>query len=55
MVIKYDDPLSVGVGAFAALAAVSGLGALIGRVLLNKIRSRRSGASAAPSASRWRW
>ena len=38
MVIKYDDPLSVGVGAFAALAAVSGLGALIGRVLLNKIR-----------------
>ena len=38
MVIKYDDPLSVGVGAFAALAAVSGLGALIGRVLLAKIR-----------------
>ena len=38
MVIKYDDPLSVGVGAFAALAAVSGLGALIGRVLLARIR-----------------
>ena len=38
MVIRYDDPLSVGVGAFAALAAVSGLGALIGRVLLARIR-----------------
>jgi Ca2+/H+ antiporter, TMEM165/GDT1 family len=38
MVIKYDDPLSVGVGAFAALACVSGLAALVGRVLLAKIR-----------------
>lgn len=38
MVIKYNDPLSVGIGAFAALACVSGLGALIGRVLLARIR-----------------
>jgi putative Ca2+/H+ antiporter (TMEM165/GDT1 family) len=48
LVIKYDDPLSVGVGAFAALAAVSGLGALIGRVLLTRMRLstiRRVGGS----------
>jgi Ca2+/H+ antiporter, TMEM165/GDT1 family len=48
MVIKYDDPLSVGVGAFAALACVSGLAALVGRVLLAKIRLatiRRLGGS----------
>jgi putative Ca2+/H+ antiporter (TMEM165/GDT1 family) len=38
LVITYDDALSVGVGAFAALAAVSGLGALIGRVLLTRMR-----------------
>ena len=38
LVIKYDDPLSVGVGAFAALAAVSGLGAVIGRILLTRMR-----------------
>lgn len=38
LVIKYDDPVSVGVGAFAALAAVSGLGAVIGRVLLTRMR-----------------
>jgi putative Ca2+/H+ antiporter (TMEM165/GDT1 family) len=38
LVIKYDDPISVGVGAFAALAAVSGLGAVIGRILLTRMR-----------------
>ncbi|HET8982977.1 MAG TPA: TMEM165/GDT1 family protein [Pedococcus sp.] len=38
LVIKYDDPVSVGVGAFAALAAVSGLGAVIGRILLTRMR-----------------
>jgi len=38
LVIKYDDPVSVGVGAFAALAAVSGLGAVIGRILLTQMR-----------------
>lgn len=38
LVLKYRDPISVFVGAFAALAAVSALGALIGRVLLTRIR-----------------
>jgi putative Ca2+/H+ antiporter (TMEM165/GDT1 family) len=38
LVIKYDDAVSVGVGAFAALAAVSGLGAVIGRILLTRLR-----------------
>ena len=38
LVIKYDDPVSVGVGAFAARAAVSGLGAVIGRILLTRMR-----------------
>jgi putative Ca2+/H+ antiporter (TMEM165/GDT1 family) len=38
LVIKYDDPLSVGLGAWGALAVVSALGALIGRVLLARIR-----------------
>jgi putative Ca2+/H+ antiporter (TMEM165/GDT1 family) len=38
LVIKYDDPLSVGLGAWVALAVVSALGALIGRVLLARIR-----------------
>ena len=38
LVIKYDDPVSVGVGAFAALAAVSGLGAVFGRILLTRMR-----------------
>lgn len=35
---RYDDPLSVGLGAFLALATVSGLGALSGRVLLQRLR-----------------
>ncbi len=38
LVAKYDDPLSVFVGAFAALLAVSGLAVLVGRVLLTRIR-----------------
>jgi putative Ca2+/H+ antiporter (TMEM165/GDT1 family) len=38
MVLRYKDPLSVFVGAFLALAAVSALGALLGRALLAKVR-----------------
>jgi len=40
LVAKYDDPLSVFLGAFGALLAVSGLAVLVGRVLLNHIRLR---------------
>ena len=38
MVVKYQDPVSVGVGAFLALATVSALGAMLGRTLLKRIR-----------------
>ena len=38
LVAKYDDPVSVFVGALAALLAVSGLAVLAGRVLLSRIR-----------------
>ncbi|MDQ1482888.1 MAG: Ca2+/H+ antiporter, family [Actinomycetota bacterium] len=38
LVVKYQDPVSVGVGAFLALATVSGLGAVLGRTLLGRIR-----------------
>ena len=38
LVAKYDDPLSVFLGAFGALLAVSGLAVLVGRWLLNHIR-----------------
>jgi len=38
LVVKYQDPVSVGVGAFVALATVSALGALLGRTLLKRIR-----------------
>lgn len=38
LVVKYEDPVSVGVGAFLALATVSALGALLGRTLLTRIR-----------------
>jgi putative Ca2+/H+ antiporter (TMEM165/GDT1 family) len=37
MVLRYDEPLSVFVGAFTALAAVSALAALLGRALLATI------------------
>lgn len=37
LVIKYHDPVSVFVGAFLALATVSGLAALLGRALLTRI------------------
>ena len=40
LVAKYDDPLSVFVGAFGALLAVSGVAVLTGRVLLSHIRLR---------------
>jgi Ca2+/H+ antiporter, TMEM165/GDT1 family len=38
LVAKYDDPLSVFIGAWAALLAVSGLAVIVGRVLLAKVR-----------------
>jgi len=37
MVLRYHDPLSVFVGAFVALSAVSALGALLGRALLARV------------------
>jgi len=40
LVAKYDDPVSVFVGALGALLAVSGLAVLLGRVLLNYIKLR---------------
>jgi Ca2+/H+ antiporter, TMEM165/GDT1 family len=38
LVVKYQDPVSVGVGAFLALATVSALGAVLGRTLLTRIK-----------------
>ena len=38
LVVRYQDPWSVGVGAFLALATVSALGAVLGRTLLKRIR-----------------
>ena len=38
LVVKYQDPVSVGVGAFLALATVSALGAVLGRALLKRVR-----------------
>jgi Ca2+/H+ antiporter, TMEM165/GDT1 family len=38
LVVKYEDPVSVGVGAFLALATVSALGAVLGRTLLRRIK-----------------
>ncbi|MEP7192331.1 MAG: TMEM165/GDT1 family protein [Actinomycetota bacterium] len=38
LVVKYGDPVSVGLGAFLALATVSALGAVLGRSLLRWIR-----------------
>ncbi len=37
LVARYDDPLSVFIGAWGALLAVSGLAVIVGRVLLNHI------------------
>jgi len=47
-VVKYNNPVSVGVGAFLALAAVSALAAVLGRTLLRRIKLatiRRVGGS----------
>jgi len=47
LVVKYQDPVSVGAGAFLALAAVSALGAVLGRTLLRWVKLatiRRLGA-----------
>ena len=41
LVVKYHEPLSVGVGAWAALVCVSGLAALAGRSLLKWVRLSR--------------
>ncbi|MFN8046816.1 MAG: TMEM165/GDT1 family protein [Dermatophilaceae bacterium] len=38
LVLKYHDPVSVFLGAFLALATVSGLGAVLGRALLKRMR-----------------
>jgi putative Ca2+/H+ antiporter (TMEM165/GDT1 family) len=38
LVVRYDDPVSVFVGAFLALAVVSGLAAALGRTLLTHMR-----------------
>lgn len=38
LVVKYEDPVSVGVGAFLALATVSALAAILGKTLLRWIR-----------------
>jgi Ca2+/H+ antiporter, TMEM165/GDT1 family len=38
LVVRYRDPVSVGLGAFLALATVSALGAALGRTLLRWIR-----------------
>jgi Ca2+/H+ antiporter, TMEM165/GDT1 family len=38
LVAKYDDPVSVFIGAWGALLAVSGLAIVVGRVLLARIR-----------------
>jgi len=38
LVVKYEDPVSVGIGALLALATVSALGAVLGRALLKRIR-----------------
>lgn len=35
---KYDDPISVFIGAWGALLAVSGLAVILGRVLLNHVK-----------------
>jgi len=37
LVVKYQDPVPVGIGAFLALATVSALGAVLGRALLRRI------------------
>jgi putative Ca2+/H+ antiporter (TMEM165/GDT1 family) len=38
LVAKYDDPVSVFIGAWGALLTVSGLAVIVGRVLLNHVR-----------------
>ncbi|MFP5347453.1 MAG: TMEM165/GDT1 family protein [Actinomycetes bacterium] len=38
LVVRFDDPLAVFVGAWAALPLVSGLGAALGRALLKRLR-----------------
>lgn len=38
LVIRYDDAVSIGVGAFLALVALSGMAAALGRALLARVR-----------------
>jgi putative Ca2+/H+ antiporter (TMEM165/GDT1 family) len=38
LVARYDDPVSVFIGAWGALLTVSGLAVIVGRVLLNHVR-----------------
>ena len=55
LVAKYDDPVSVFVGALGALLAVSGLAVVLGRVLLNYVKLRTLhylGGTVLPSPAR---
>ena len=38
LVAKYDDPVSVFIGSWGALLAVSGLAVIVGRLLLQRVR-----------------
>ena len=38
LVAKYDDPVSVFLGAWGALLTVSGLAVIVGRLLLQRVR-----------------
>ena len=38
LVVRYEDPVSVFVGAWLALLLISGIAALVGRALLQRIR-----------------
>jgi putative Ca2+/H+ antiporter (TMEM165/GDT1 family) len=40
LVVQFESPVSVFVGAWAALLLVSGLGAIVGRALLRRVRPR---------------
>ena len=53
LVARYDDPLSVFIGAWGALLAVSGLAVIAGRVLLRYIPLHVLHSSAPESASCW--
>ena len=53
LVAKYDDPVSVFLGAWGALLAVSGLAVIVGRLLLQRIGSRSCTTWVRPCACSW--